>query len=116
MLLSPDDYIIRIKRYTHTAYISSLFVSKDAIFAPRCPAAVKRSFGRSILNLKAKGTQPREAIPSPNVPTKNSKFDCFGDGDIAYREFCSDGCGGMDSEDPDYCLQVAALIPEGGLL
>ncbi|RYP21821.1 hypothetical protein DL765_002046 [Monosporascus sp. GIB2] len=35
---------------------------------------------------------------------ENSRFDCLGDRDIAYREFCSKGCGGTDSEDPDYCL------------
>ncbi|RYO77520.1 hypothetical protein DL766_009618 [Monosporascus sp. MC13-8B] len=32
---------------------------------------------------------------------QNSRFDCLSDGDISYRKFCSKGCGGTDSEDPD---------------
>ena len=35
---------------------------------------------------------------------QNSKFDCVKDGGIVFREFCSRGCGGTDSTNPDYCL------------
>ena len=35
---------------------------------------------------------------------QNGKFDCLSGGDIAFREFCSRGCGGTESENPDYCL------------
>ncbi|KAJ1323011.1 hypothetical protein MN608_11865 [Microdochium nivale] len=50
-----------------------------------------------------------ETLKASNQPTdeariQNSRFDCVGGGDIIYREFCSKGCGGTDSEDPDYCL------------
>ncbi|RYP31765.1 hypothetical protein DL767_005585 [Monosporascus sp. MG133] len=51
----------------------------------------------------------KETLQAAGVSTderhiQNSKFDCLSDGDIAYREFCSNGCGGTDSTDPDYCL------------
>ncbi|KXJ86589.1 hypothetical protein Micbo1qcDRAFT_209001 [Microdochium bolleyi] len=42
--------------------------------------------------------------PTDESRIQNSKFDCIGGGDIVYREFCSRGCGGTDSEDPDYCF------------
>ncbi|RYP62566.1 hypothetical protein DL770_009563 [Monosporascus sp. CRB-9-2] len=42
--------------------------------------------------------------PTDEAHIQNSKFDCLSGGDIAYREFCGNGCGGTDSEDPDYCL------------
>ncbi|OAQ80502.1 hypothetical protein VFPBJ_06087 [Purpureocillium lilacinum] len=50
-----------------------------------------------------------ETLKAANQPTdeshiQNSKFDCLDKGDIAYREFCSRGCGGTDTENPDYCL------------
>lgn len=35
---------------------------------------------------------------------QSSIFDCLGDGDIRYRGFCSQGCAGVGSDNPDYCL------------
>ncbi|KAH7025130.1 uncharacterized protein B0I36DRAFT_250870 [Microdochium trichocladiopsis] len=50
-----------------------------------------------------------ETLQAAGQPTsedhiQNSKFDCIDGGDIVYREFCSRGCGGTDSTDPDYCF------------
>lgn len=42
--------------------------------------------------------------PTSEVHIQNSKFDCQSGGEIVFREFCSKGCGGTDSEDPDYCF------------
>lgn len=42
--------------------------------------------------------------PTDEAHVQNSKFDCQADGEIQYREFCTKGCGGTDSTDPDYCL------------
>lgn len=33
-----------------------------------------------------------------------ARFDCLADGKIKYRQFCSRGCGGVASTDPDYCF------------
>lgn len=51
-----------------------------------------------IETLKASGQ------PTDEARIQNSKFDCIGGGDIVYRQYCSNGCGGTDSEDPDYCF------------
>ncbi|KAH7328091.1 hypothetical protein B0I35DRAFT_416535 [Stachybotrys elegans] len=42
--------------------------------------------------------------PTDEAHIQNSRFDCLEGGDIAWRQFCAAGCGGADSEDPDYCL------------
>ncbi|KAJ1323056.1 hypothetical protein MN608_11910 [Microdochium nivale] len=51
-----------------------------------------------IETLQANGQSTNEAH------IQNSKFDCIGGGDIVYRQYCANGCGGTDSEDPDYCF------------
>lgn len=35
---------------------------------------------------------------------RNSIFNCLSGGEIAYQGYCTYGCGGTQSEDPDYCL------------
>ncbi|RYP43473.1 hypothetical protein DL770_011651 [Monosporascus sp. CRB-9-2] len=51
-----------------------------------------------------KETLQAAGVSTDELHIQNSKFDCLSGGDIAYREFCSNGCGGTDSTDPDYCL------------
>lgn len=43
-------------------------------------------------------------VPTDEAHIQDSKFDCLGGGEIVYREFCANGCGGTDNTDPDYCL------------
>lgn len=45
-----------------------------------------------------------EGLPTDERHINNSRFDCLSKGEIAYRQYCSTGCGGTDSRDADYCL------------
>ncbi|KZV78016.1 hypothetical protein EXIGLDRAFT_561353, partial [Exidia glandulosa HHB12029] len=41
--------------------------------------------------------------PTDDKHIDDSIFDCLDGGEIRYRGFCANGCGGTDSEDPDFC-------------
>lgn len=63
------------------------------------PLSVAGNYRDHIVEtLKAKGVSTDERH------IQNSRFDCLSGGDIAYRQYCSHGCGGTNNEDPDYCL------------
>ncbi|KAJ7214276.1 hypothetical protein C8J57DRAFT_1096562 [Mycena rebaudengoi] len=42
--------------------------------------------------------------PTDDVHIINSLFDCLSDGEIRFVGFCANGCGGVGSDDPDFCL------------
>lgn len=50
-----------------------------------------------------------ETLEAANQPTdeahiRASIFDCLSGGDIRFRGYCDKGCGGVGSDDADYCL------------
>ncbi|KAI0193879.1 hypothetical protein F4808DRAFT_464641 [Astrocystis sublimbata] len=45
-----------------------------------------------------------EGVSTDEMHVQNALFNCLDDGDIMYTAYCIAGCGGTDSEDPDYCF------------
>ncbi|KAI9903453.1 hypothetical protein N3K66_002805 [Trichothecium roseum] len=65
--------------------------------------------GQSLLNKGNYRDHITETLRAAGVPDDeshiiNGLFDCLGGGDIRYRDYCGGGCGGVGSEDPDYCV------------
>lgn len=42
--------------------------------------------------------------PTDDAHIRSSIFDCVSGGDIIFRGYCARGCGGVGTEDPDFCL------------
>ncbi|RYP46588.1 hypothetical protein DL768_007210 [Monosporascus sp. mg162] len=88
--------------------ITAVFATAGVVVAESCNRGGVYC-GSSLLRKGNYRDHIKETLQAAGVSTderhiQNSKFDCLSDGDIAYREFCSNGCGGTDSTDPDYCF------------
>ncbi|KAF2660302.1 hypothetical protein K491DRAFT_589482 [Lophiostoma macrostomum CBS 122681] len=42
--------------------------------------------------------------PTDDAHVQDSIFDCLDGGNIRFRGYCANGCGGTDSTNPDYCF------------
>ncbi|KAL4893835.1 hypothetical protein BDV59DRAFT_201593 [Aspergillus ambiguus] len=65
--------------------------------------------GQSLLNKGNYENHIKEVLTSQGQPTDrthvvNSIFNCIESGGITYQGFCENGCGGVGSTVPDYCL------------
>ncbi|EJD37676.1 hypothetical protein AURDEDRAFT_49312, partial [Auricularia subglabra TFB-10046 SS5] len=41
--------------------------------------------------------------PTDETHVVNSLFNCLSGGEITYQGFCANGCGGVNSKNPDFC-------------
>ncbi|KIY68648.1 hypothetical protein CYLTODRAFT_489569 [Cylindrobasidium torrendii FP15055 ss-10] len=65
--------------------------------------------GQSLLNRGNYHDHIVRVLEAANQPTdeahiRASIFDCLSGGDIRFRGYCDKGCGGVGSDDADYCL------------
>jgi hypothetical protein len=51
--------------------------------------------------------------PQDEVHINYSLFNCLSGGEIMFIEYCSRGCGGTTTIDPDYCLQAGLRLHIG---
>ncbi|RYP59132.1 hypothetical protein DL769_008667 [Monosporascus sp. CRB-8-3] len=91
-----------------TAILAACLIAATAVVAKSCNRGGVY-YGSSLLrrgNYRDHIVETLQAVgqPTDEAHIQNSKFDCLDDGDIAFRQFHSKGCGGTDSENPDYCL------------
>ncbi|KIY68657.1 hypothetical protein CYLTODRAFT_350996 [Cylindrobasidium torrendii FP15055 ss-10] len=95
-------------------HFSTIFTALLLAIAPEVAIAksCKRGgvyCGQSLLNRGNYWDHIVETLQASGQPTDDahvraSIFDCLSDGDIRYRGYCSRGCGGVGSDDADYCL------------
>ncbi|KZW00547.1 hypothetical protein EXIGLDRAFT_761631, partial [Exidia glandulosa HHB12029] len=65
--------------------------------------------GQSLLNKGNYHDHIVQVLQANGQPTDqahiiNSIFDCLSGGEIRFRGYCANGCGGVGTEDPDFCV------------
>ncbi|KAK6224174.1 hypothetical protein LQW54_000323 [Pestalotiopsis sp. IQ-011] len=92
-----------------TSILAVIFAAASAVVADSCNRGGVYC-GSSLLRKGNYREHITDTLKTVGVDTdeahvQNGLFNCLSGGDIQYIEYCINGCGGTDSEDPDYCLQ-----------
>ncbi|KAF9465348.1 hypothetical protein BDZ94DRAFT_1254337 [Collybia nuda] len=92
-----------------TAVLAAIFIAAPSfVIADSCNRGGVYC-GQSLLNKGNYRDHIIQVLEANGQPTDeahiiSSIFDCLDGGEIRFRGFCSRGCGGVGTEDPDFCV------------